>query len=309
MKPRRTWALQSASRLARRGLTRLARPVSSLVANIRDYVSADMDYVAEGWGGNPSAADGWSDRSVADAQERHWPTLVRNLDGPGPLGVAHFPWSDTRENRIFHNVMMSYGYVLARAARNKHSLSILDWGGGVGHYYLYSKTLLPEVTFDYHCFDVRTLCDAGRRLLPAAHFHSDAVALQGKTFDLVISSSSLHYFEDWRQVAHRLASASREFLYVARLQTVGAAPSFVAVHNVDRGGYGQFLSWCLNRQDLVRCLEEAGMKLVREFVYAKSWVVRGAAEKAETRGFLFRQASLPDLQAVPGPEAQGDGET
>jgi putative methyltransferase (TIGR04325 family) len=258
-----------------------------------------MDYAPEGWSGNAAIADAWSDQAIADAQERHWPTLVRNLEGAGPLGVAHFPWSLGREDRIHHNTMMSYGYVLARAAKNRDSFSILDWGGGAGHYYLYSKTLLPEVTFDYHCFEVPPLCDAGKRLLPEVRFYSDETSLRGKTFDLVISSSSLHYFENWRETAGKLACSSREFLYVARLQTVFSGPSFVAVHKPNREGYGQFVSWCLNRQELVTCLEGAGMELLREFVYANSWVVRGAPERAETRGFLFRKRSCHSaLEAV-----------
>jgi len=279
------------STLARRGVARLAKRVRRVVANTRDYVLADWDYAPEGWSGRASIAGNWSAQSVADAQARHWPTLMRNLEGPGPLGTAHFPWTETREDRIYHNVMMSYGYVLARAARNKDRLSILDWGGGVGHYYPYSKALLPEVTFDYHCFDVPTLIDVGRALLPEARFYSDPAALRGKTFDLVVSSSSLHYFENWRDVARDLAAATGDFLYVARLQTVFSSPSFVAVHHVDRSGYGEFLSWCLNRQELVSCVEDAGLKLVREFVYADSWAVRGASERPETRGFLLRRAS------------------
>lgn len=250
-----------------------------------------MDYIPGGWGAAKVKAAGWSDLGVAEAQEKHWPTLVRNLEGPGPLGVAHFPWSFTRENRMYHNVMMSYGYVLARAARKKEQLSVLDWGGGIGHYYLYSKALLPEVTIDYQCFDVSSLATVGRKLLPDVQFHHDEGDLQGKTFDLVVSSSSLHYFEDWNAVAEKLASLSGDFLYVARLQTVCRSPSFVVVHNLNRAGYGQFLSWCINRDEVVACVEKCGFELLREFVYAQPWRVRGVSEKAETRGFLFRRRS------------------
>src|SRR5436189_2654364 len=75
-----------ASRLAKRGFNRFAKHVRPLVANISDYLFAEMDYVPEGWRGNASIADSWSDQAIADAQERHWPTLVHNLAGTGPLG-------------------------------------------------------------------------------------------------------------------------------------------------------------------------------------------------------------------------------
>jgi len=290
-----SWPASPASQLARSGFRSLAERVSSFVTDCRDYLSSEMKYVPGGWPAHSAAAAGWSDQRVAEAQEKHWPTLVRNLEGPGPLGVAHFPWSWTREDRIHHNVMMSYGYVLARAARKKDRLSILDWGGGAGHYYLYSKVLLPEVAIEYHCFDVPGLCNLGKRLLPEVQFHDTESGLQGKTFDLVVSSSSLHYFEDWGQIVRKLASASRGFLYIARLQTVFHVPSFVAVHKPNREGYAPFLCWCLNRQEVVGCAEQGEMELLREFVYARKWCIRGAPEQAETRGFLFRRIDAQEI--------------
>ena len=149
-------------------------------------------------------------------------------------------------------------------------------------------TVLPEVGIDYHCFDLRDLCNLGKSLLPEVKFHYEEGDIQGKTFDLVVSSSSLHYFENWRETARKLASAVRGVLYFARLQTVFSTPSFVAVHKPNLPDYTDFLSWCLNRQELLSCMEESGMKLLREFVYAGSWVVRGAPENPEERGFLFR---------------------
>jgi putative methyltransferase (TIGR04325 family) len=250
-----------------------------------------MDYVPGGWRTKGPIVDGWNTKAIVDAQERHWPTLVRNLQGTGPLGVSHFPWSVSREDRGDHNVMMSYGYVLARAVGKKDRISILDWGGGAGHYYLYSRALLPDVAIDYHCFDLAGLCNLGRRLLPEAAFHHDESELQGRTFDLVVASSSLHYFENWRDTARKLASAARESLYLARLQTVRSVPSFVAVHRPHRAGYTEFLSWCLNCEEVVRLLEESEMILRREFVHGGPWTVRGCPERAEARGFLFQRQS------------------
>src|SRR6266545_2849798 len=40
---------------------------------------------------------------------------------------------------------MAYGYVLALAAWKKDRVSLLDWGGGLGHYNLISQALLPLV--------------------------------------------------------------------------------------------------------------------------------------------------------------------
>lgn len=280
----------------RRLLLPLSRRVSELLppiaVNALRSALGEWEYLPKGWRADELRGDGWNDASVATAHEHHWPTLVENLQGPGPLGVSHFLHSHGREDRADHNAMMSYGYVLARASRKKDSISILDWGGALGHYYLYSRALLPEVAIEYHCHDVPGLCEVGRRLLPQVHFSEDGEDVLRRRYDLVISSSSLHYFHDWRSVAARLAAAASEFLYIARLQTAVRGGAFAVVQRPYHSAYrGEYQSWFLSRRELVSRLEETGLELVREFVYAEDWHVRGAPEKGDCRGFLFRRAS------------------
>jgi putative methyltransferase (TIGR04325 family) len=271
---------------------RLSNYLPPVLLRFAKYLFPEMTYARQGWYLEDSGNTGWYERSVADAQEKHWPTLVANLEGHGPLGVAHFPWSLTREDRVNHNAMMSYGYVLARVAREKRQLSILDWGGGAGHYYLYSRALLPEIGIEYHCYDVPRLCQLGKQLIPDAQFHDADADLIGQKFDLVMSSSALHYFRNWREVAVKLAGFTRGFLYIARLQTVSRAPSFVVTHKLHRAGYTEHLSWCVNEQELVTCLEDSGLELIREFVFGEPWSIRGAPDKVDSRGFLFRRREL-----------------
>jgi putative methyltransferase (TIGR04325 family) len=164
--------------------------------------------------------------------------------------------------------MMSYGYVLARAARKKESVSILDWGGGIGHYYLYSRVLLPEVPIEYHCYEVAVLCRLGVRLQPNVHFHEGFETLTGAGFDLVMCSAALHFFEDWREVARMLVQHTRGFLYITRLMTVKHAPTFVVRQRSQQGYNTEFQGWCLNRGELVDYVQGLGMELLREFVFA-----------------------------------------
>jgi len=260
-----------------------------VVSGLR-YLLSEWEHLPEGWPKGDAAGAGWNVASVAESQRRHWPTLVRNLQGPGPLGVSHFLRSETREDRADHNAMMSYGYVLARAAHKKDRLSILDWGGSLGHYCLYSEALLPDVAIDYHCFEVSRLSEIGRELLPEAHFYDDRDRALGRSYDLVLSSSSLHYFEDWRGVARALAAVTADYLYIARLQTVVEGAGFVVVQRPYASGYHtEYPSWFISRSDLLACMQEAGLELVREFVYAEDFFVRGAPAKTDCRGFLFRR--------------------
>ena len=272
---------------ARNSLKRLGNRLSPSVRDMLNYVLSEMEYVPQGW----YAIEGWHDPEIARAQEKHWPILVGNLQGAGPLGVSHLPGDTSREQRAAHNALMSYGYVLARAARNKSRISILDWGGGLGHYYLYSKALLPELEIEYDNYDLPELSRTARKLQPDIRVCDSESDFLDKKYDMVLTSSSLHYVEDWRGQLRKLSALTREYLYVARLQSVVVAPSFVALHKVFRDGYPEFLSWCINRDELVTCAEQCGMELMREFVFVERWTVRGAPEKPESRGFLFRRSA------------------
>ena len=277
----------SASSMLLRNTERVIRSLLRRFKYRFEYVFTPMVYVPKGW--HSVSVSGWGDHSVAAAQEKHWPTLLCNLEGQGPLGVSHLPWESTRESRAEHNVLMSYGYVLGLAARKKDTLAILDWGSGVGHFYLYSKALLPDVEFQYHAYDVADMCRVGRRLLPEIHFSNDENDFLNRRYNLVISGSSLHYFEDWRREALKLAAATQELLYISRLQVVLRAPSFVVTHKINEWGYGEFQSWCINRQEFLSCIEACGLELVREFVYYNKITIRKAPESGDCRGYLFRR--------------------
>ena len=281
---RRRWL--PAARVLRRGIESLLPPLA--VTTVRSALSRTR-YEPRGWTANGPREGGWNLESVAAAQETHWPVLLQNLEGPGPLGVSHLPTRTTREDPNDHNVMMSYGYVLARAARNKQGVSILDWGGGLGHYYLYSRALLPEVAIEYHCHDVPALCRVGRRLQPDVQFHEGTDDLAAAGYDLVISSSSLHYFEDWQQVVRTLVQHTSGFLYIARLMTVTRGPSFVVKQRSTQGYRTEFRAWFLNREEVLECVQRHGMNFVREFVFAENWLVKNAPEQGECRGFLFQR--------------------
>lgn len=290
MKLYEIWRRRFLSPHTGRGLVQIFGFLPPVFVNALRHLFSEWEYLPQGWQAESARGQGWSEAGIAVAQERHWPTLLRNLEGPGPLGVSHFLRSDTREDRADHNAMMAWGYVLARAARKKDHISVLDWGGSLGHYYLYSRALLPEVEVSYHCYDVPDFVTAGQRLVPQGRFCDDPKDVFFRQYDLVVSSSSLHYFEDWCGVARQLAAAAGEYLYIARLQTVANGAPYVVVQRPYRSGYhAEYLSWFLNREELINCIEESGLELLREFVYAEDWHVRGAPEKGDCRGFLFRR--------------------
>src|SRR5258706_1146448 len=109
---------------------------------------------------------GWNEPSVAQTQRMKWPAFRAALAEPRLLGVAHEGWASNPQDLPAHNTLLTFGYVLARAARGSQRLSMLDWGGGSGHYAAIARTLLPEAPIDYTCRDLPLLCALGREMVP-----------------------------------------------------------------------------------------------------------------------------------------------
>jgi putative methyltransferase (TIGR04325 family) len=245
----------------------------------------EFEYVPEAWA---RRVRGWDAPAVEAAYRRRWPEFLAAVEGSGPLGVAHevpLGQNVVNDDPGWHNVVVSFGYVLARAAHGRDRLSLLDWGGGPGHYAVLARALLPEIELEYHSRDLPRLAQLGRELLPDATFHDDDSCLE-RTYDLVLASDSLHYADGWRAQLARLERAAASWLYVALVPVVSRAPSYVVQQRPDSYGYDtEYLGWILNRGEL---LDAASLRLERELVAPGVIDVPGAPEPAVHRSFLFR---------------------
>jgi putative methyltransferase (TIGR04325 family) len=188
-----------------------------------------------------------------------------------------------------HNMLVSFAYVLARAAHGRDVLSVLDWGGGLGHYAVLARAVLPEVTLDWHCREMPSVASAGARVNPDVTFHTDDACLE-QSYDVVLASSSLQYAPDWQALLRRLARATSGFLLVTRLPIALEARSFVVLQRAQGYGYAtEYLGWVVSRDELLAEASAAGLGLDRELLL-DAWL--SAAEAPEDpvghRGFLFR---------------------
>lgn len=252
--------------------------------------AGDFEIVGPSWpvatGDNP----GWEDAEIARAQAERWPQFVDACSGPVPLDVAHEAAQRGPRNMAFHNTYMTYGYVLSLASRDRDRLSMLDWGGGLGHYKVLAHALLPDLEIEYHCKDLPAFCAEGRKLQPEAEFHETDECL-GRRYDLVMASGSLQCSSDWKAVASALAEATGSYLYLTRIPTFVEHPSVVVrQHAAVHGFNDDLLGWFINREELVAHAQSLGLTLVREFHIDERPFIPGAAEQAEARGFLFRRA-------------------
>jgi putative methyltransferase (TIGR04325 family) len=252
----------------------------------------EWEYVPEGWA---RPAGGWDVEAVARAYREKWPSFLSATAGPGPLGVNHevpLGREVPRDDLDAQQTVLAFGYVLALAAHGRTALSLLDWGGGPGHYAVLAEALVPGVALEYHSRDLPALAALGRELLPLHSFHDDDVCLS-RRYDLVVASSSLQYSEDWRSTLAALAGATGDWLYVTRVPIALEAPSFVVLQRAHAYGYEtEYLGWVLARDELLAAASSAGVELVRELLLPAWLSAEGAPESPiGHRGFLFRRVA------------------
>jgi len=187
----------------------------------------------------------------------------------------------------FHNVNLTYAYVLALAAHSLETVSVLDWGGSLGHYYLIGKSVLPDVVIDFHCKEVPRIADLGTQLNPDVHWYSDESCL-ARTYDLVMLQGVLQCIEEWPDVLRRIAPAVKGYLFLGLLPLVDRDPGFVALQR----HYGtEMLHEQFNRKALLQVIEGTGLRLIREFVTGYRPPIKNAPEQCELRSWLFKRDS------------------
>jgi hypothetical protein len=116
----------------------------------RRRAGEEWQFRPSGWPEGDAEVHGWDAESIVATQLARWPAFRRSVEEGAPFGLSNESADETAADYGIHNTVMSFGYVLSRAAQGRARLSMLDWGGGIGHYCLYARALLPEVELDYH---------------------------------------------------------------------------------------------------------------------------------------------------------------
>lgn len=252
--------------------------------------SPEYEFIPEGWKleKKEPKIKGWNVDSVLDAYKKNWPVFVKNLEDELPFGLS--PESNTPGffDLVFHNTLMVFAYSIALASYDKPSLKMLDWGGGIGHYFLLAKKIIPQVEIDYFCKDVQMLADYGQSLFPNAHFSSNE-SYCNNHFDFILASSSLHYVEDWQSVLSNFANCADGYVLLTRVP-ITLKESYVFVQRPYQYGYQtEYLSWAINRTSLLESSKNLGFQLIREFITGERPNIINAPSPCENRAFLFQK--------------------
>jgi putative methyltransferase (TIGR04325 family) len=277
------WAMRVA------GISKLFVPpiVSELRARLRP---AERVYFGPKW--PTQAPRSWNDHSAEQVMRSNWPIVTGKIAGTEPLSML--PYRSDQADLAAHNMLMTFLYVLARAAHHKDELSVLDWGGAVGHCALVARRLLPEVTFDYVVKEQPTNCKLASELNPSVKFVPSDDECFSRTYDVVLANSSVHYVEDWKAMVARLADAADSWLLITGLPVVRRVPGYVVVQRLWTSGFqGEFYSNAVNRDEFVSEITRHRFTLERELMSWGSVPYRGAPEDTTGTGFLFKRSCAP----------------
>ena len=255
-----------------------------------------LEYLPGGWEvAQTIDLGGWDNQSIVEAERAKWKAFKNNLREPGPLGFSHEHADPTATRNVsFHNIHLTYAYVLALAGRNKTELSVLDWGGGLGHYYELGKAMVPGLNLRFDCREVPLICEAGRELCPDVRFFEDDSCLANR-YDLVMVNGSLGYFPNWKELLGKLAQSVKQYFFLTRILTVKQVPSFLTLQHTTVYDYNSdMVMQVFNETELMDLITETGLRLVREFVVGDGPTISGAPEQCRDCGWLFEKPHVAD---------------
>lgn len=156
--------------------------------------------------------DTWHARSAASAR-----ACLAALEAGRPIPHFH------KQRSVLLPVVVAL--MLARRER----LRILDFGGNLRIGYLTLLESIPEATrrVDYAIVDLPKTCEEGRHLFSGAIAYESRLSPHG-TFDLVHTSSTLQYVQDWQRALEQLAGYRAEFMLLSDV-FAGPIPTFATL--------------------------------------------------------------------------------
>lgn len=267
---------------------------------VTDFLKRNIGYVGRApWEYFPGGFEskiktgGWGLDSIAALQREKWDSYANRIGSYNALGVNHeSPHISNENDPFFHNLLVSFAYVLALSAIQKKVTRVLDWGGGIGHYGLLAEELIKttNVDVDYYCYDFEVFNHHGKALNPAYHYFSDENSHQDVDFDLVVASSSLWYEKNWKAGVDKICKYNSDYVYITRMIFILAKPSFVAIQRPKTMGYEtEYLFWILNKSEFLKYMESKNLSLVREFEFGPVTPIFKAPEQGTMMGFLFKK--------------------
>ena len=263
----------------------LIPPIFVKLARAKFFVKPTYEYAPKGWNTplKQNEDEGWNSVEAVKIESDRWDAYCRALEGPGPIGFMHEHDDPTEIKEGYHHRNVTFGYVFALSAINKETISILDYGGSLGHNYYLAKAFLPDnVKIDFHCKEVPRLVEIGRQLAPHITWYSDDKCLERK-YDLVIVNGVLGYIRDWQVLLTKISSCIEGYLLLGHIPVVVKSQGFVMLQ---RRYKSEMLHYQFNKAELLSSIK---LPMEREFITGVFPIIENAPEQCELRSFLFKK--------------------
>jgi putative methyltransferase (TIGR04325 family) len=203
-------------------------------------------------------------------------------------------------SEVVRAYMLAFAFAAARAADGKTSLSVLDFGGGLGLYSTVARLALANKSVDYTVQELPAIAKAGALARPSVRFISDEQQLAA-AYDLVFAQGSLQYIKNWREQLAKLAARSASLLFLSRVLVLRTSATAI-VHQRIPGD--QFAFWCWNEAELLDFAASIGLALVQTIQFRDAYApIVGLEELSKMCGYLFRRSTLVGCG---GPAASGN---
>lgn len=239
----------------------------------RLFLSADrFEYAPDGWATRVPDPDEFWSSFLPQERAMYEELTARIRAGQSPLATQ----SDE------HVKYLTYAFGLALAARERSTMSVLDYGGNLGEYYWIGRAVVPGIELDYHCKELPGVAAAGEVLNPDVTWHTDDSCLN-RTYDMVMLCSTLECVPHWRETLRDAAAAAQRYLFIPAVSTVTTVPSFVGRQRT--GGRTHLLN-LLNRAELTTIIEDGGLQLQQEFAIGGHPMIANAPEQPRRTGWL-----------------------
>jgi putative methyltransferase (TIGR04325 family) len=204
-------------------------------ASLDDVRSSGRGYESDAWFHRTLP---WT-RSLLEAHERR---------GPIPSDTE-----TTREHRTFLAIA-------ALVASLRGSVTVVDFGGGLGAAYIYLVDSLPaSAIVRYHVVDLPRTCEEGRALFHAyrnIEFHTEIPS--GSIPDIIYASGALQFARDYQKTLEELAHLGAAFVVCTELPA-DHIPTFATLQvNVDDGAP----VWFFNLDEIVGLMAAHGYSLL-----------------------------------------------
>lgn len=143
--------------------------------------------------------------------------------------------------------------------KNIKKIKILDFGGGFGNGYLLLNKKLDNINFkkiEYNILDIEKIIKISKKILPDVNYLDK---IPNKKFDIVVSSSSIQYIDDWKKIINKLCKLDSEYLIFYDL-FIGKFKSFVTLQK-----YYETLipHWFINENSFSRQIIKNGYKKIK----------------------------------------------